>query len=263
MRGRLGTAIDALRENRRDALRLGWGVLRRNFARGLLVALRTRDYGTIRIRKHGSDFAVVREMLRDRDYQLPVPPAVLDRIRARHDAIVANGKAPLIVDAGANIGAASLWYAREWPAARIVAIEPDPGNLALLEANCGAAPRITILPAAIGSSRGWVALESADGQGWAVQTVRGDGDVRIVTMDDAIAAGGGAEPFLCKIDIEGFEADLFACNTDWIARFQVLVIECHDWLRPGEFTSLPFRRAIAQDRFEMFVAGQNIFYVRA
>lgn len=40
-----------------------------------------------------------------------------------------------IIDAGGNIGLASLWFARAFPEARITTIEPDPNTFAMLATN--------------------------------------------------------------------------------------------------------------------------------
>lgn len=40
-----------------------------------------------------------------------------------------------IVDAGANVGDAAVWYLARYPAATLVAVEPDPDNVALLRQN--------------------------------------------------------------------------------------------------------------------------------
>ena len=42
---------------------------------------------------------------------------------------------------------------------------------------------------------------------------------------------------LVKVDIEGFERDLFADNLDWIDATPLLVIELHDWMIPGRANS--------------------------
>ncbi|MBV9921033.1 MAG: FkbM family methyltransferase, partial [Pseudonocardia sp.] len=42
---------------------------------------------------------------------------------------------PVILDCGANIGMATLYFKWRYPAARIAAFEPDPSAFALLEAN--------------------------------------------------------------------------------------------------------------------------------
>ena len=37
-------------------------------------------------------------------------------------------------------------------------------------------------------------------------------------------------PFLIKLDIEGYENEIFKNNYDWIDKFKVLIIETHDWM---------------------------------
>ena len=41
----------------------------------------------------------------------------------------------VIIDAGANIGLASIWFASKFPEARILAIEPEKSNYELLVRN--------------------------------------------------------------------------------------------------------------------------------
>lgn len=69
-------------------------------------------------------------------------------------------------------------------------------------------------------------------------------------------------PFIAKIDNEGFESDLFSCNTGWLAETFVVHIERHDSMLPGKGTSLTFQKAIAQYALELFIAGEIITYVR-
>src|SRR4029450_3904582 len=40
------------------------------------------------------------------------------------------------IDAGANVGYATLAMKRNWPECRIVALEPDEGNFLILQENC-------------------------------------------------------------------------------------------------------------------------------
>ena len=68
-------------------------------------------------------------------------------------------------------------------------------------------------------------------------------------------------PGIAKIDIEGFESDLFATHTDWIAKATALVIEPHDWMLPGKGSSNAFRAAIGPE-FEMLISGENLAFVR-
>ena len=45
-------------------------------------------------------------------------------------------KAPLIVDAGANIGISALYFKQLFPSSRVICFEPDPKTYELLKANC-------------------------------------------------------------------------------------------------------------------------------
>jgi hypothetical protein len=72
-----------------------------------------------------------------------------------------------------------------------------------------------------------------------------------------------AAPFLAKIDIEGFESDLFSSSTDWLNNLDVLLIEPHDWLFPRKGTSRPFQKVMAEHDFEIHIIGENLVYVRA
>jgi hypothetical protein len=71
---------------------------------------------TVRLRT--SDIPTYREVFLQQAYRLALqrPPSV-------------------IVDAGANIGLTSVYFALRYPAARIVAVEPEASNFALLTTN--------------------------------------------------------------------------------------------------------------------------------
>lgn len=61
---------------------------------------------------------------------------------------------PVIIDAGAHIGLATLYFKRLFPAAQITAIEPHPETVRLLETNIFAnhLADVTIVPAALHST---------------------------------------------------------------------------------------------------------------
>lgn len=227
------------------------------------VTVKVPGVGSIHLRSGDSDFGSVRQVFVYREYDLAFVTALDARVRARYEAILAAGETPIIADIGANIGAASLWFAAQFPNAKIVAVEPDPGNFALLRQNAAGNPAITVVEAAIGAEPGYVALESSGDQSWAIRTVRAERGVPVLTMDGVIDAAGGGTPFLAKIDIEGFEAELFGSNLAWIEGYFVVIVEPHDWIMPGAFTSRSFQKAMAGHDFEMFLRGENIIYARA
>ena len=68
--------------------------------------------------------------------------------------------------------------------------------------------------------------------------------------------------FLVKIDIEGFEEDLFSKNTEWLMDTKAVIIEPHDWMFPGRYSSQSFQAAIAGEQFELLIRGENLIYIR-
>ena len=217
--------------------------------------------GTTCIRVGDSDICVLRQVFVEREYDFAPIPEAEQRIQERYRGILAAGRTPVIVDAGANIGLAALWFATQFPEAKVVAIEPEPNNLALLQRNVAGHDRIIALHAAIGSEPGFVDVAS-QGMSYAATTSRSDAGVPILTMADALAKVDRGDLFIAKIDIEGFESDLFSQNLDWIDRTDVIVIEPHDFMLPDRHTSRALQRAMGQRNFDLFIRGENLVYLR-
>ena len=256
-------ALEAAR-NVKDVFRFGPMFVSRHFDRlsGKDVStVNLKGYGDIHLRKGNSDVAVIRQVFGGKEYEIRGPRSVVDRIQGRYEAILAEGGVPIIVDAGANIGAASVWFATRYPKAAVVSIEPDPENARILTLNTQGRANCTVLEAALGADSGYASLKGSD-LGWAIQTERADSGVPIVTVEDAFKASGGDTPFIVKIDIEGFERDVFSANLGWLDDAYMVFIEPHDWMLPGELSSSGFQRAMAAHDFELFLLGENIAYVR-
>ena len=101
-----------------------------------------------------------------------------------------------ILDLGANIGIASAWFRGRYPAARIVAVEPDPDTFAKLERNLGGDDAVTLVQAAVAGESGEVDLFRPDGYSIAssVSDARAEGGsrtrVRACTIDELCAEHG-------------------------------------------------------------------------
>jgi FkbM family methyltransferase len=212
------------------------------------------------------DFGVLEQVFVDEDYRFKRLRRWPD-IQAEYQRILTAGATPLIIDCGANIGLSAAYLARCFPGAKILGIEPQPGNVALARRNCEANgfSRVSFLEAAISSQprRGGAVVDVGRGA-WAFRVdPEAEGDLEFVSVDGLLSAPSneGLVPFIIKIDIEGFERDLFAANVGWIERFYLLVVELHDWMLPSEGNSRNFLRAISSFDRDFVFHGENVFSI--
>jgi FkbM family methyltransferase len=215
--------------------------------------------GEIYLRVGESDAHSVRQIFRDKIYDLSETPAVQERLMNRYRSILKGGYKPIIIDAGANIGVASRWFERTFPDAAIIAIEPESGNLEMLRQNVSGSAGITVVPAAVGSHPGFVRVLN---KGMTAQTIRTNDGVPIITIPEAFTKVSNGVPFIAKVDIEGFESELFAENIDWLNDLFMVIIEPHDYQFPGMKTSRSFQTAMGNHDFEIFISGDSLIYVR-
>ena len=131
-----------------------------------------------------------------------------------------------------------------YPKSLILSVEPDLGNCRIAKKNLPENAKLHT--AAISSQRGTGRLV-ATGRNVGFRVEQDfNGPVKFVTVEDLLEATKDCVPFLIKIDIEGFESDLFAENTDWIDFFPVVLIELHDWMLPKKHVSLNFLKEISK-----------------
>jgi FkbM family methyltransferase len=214
-------------------------------------------------RKGSSDDAVITQMLLAQDYDLRRLrrwPEIAEFLAAR----ATRGDRPLIVDAGANIGASSVYFAVQLPRAQIVAIEPAESNYKLLCRNT-VGLRVRCLKAALAAEPGRAIVRDPGIGFWGFMTepTTGDEGVPCVTVDELYEGLIGSQvfPFIVKIDIEGGEKPLFDKNTDWVARTPIVIIELHDSLYPKSGVSRPFLQCVAASDRDFITMGENIFSI--
>jgi FkbM family methyltransferase len=154
------------------------------------------------------------------------------------------GEVHTVVDLGANCGySARLWLER-FPATRVVAVEPDADNVALIRRNNSAAMaagRLLVIPACVGGGGTVYFDRSREEWSYAASTeaVPGAEAISSRTLPDILSdAQVGGPVDLLKCDIEGSERELFANARSWINRTRHLLVELHPPYTPAEFLAV-------------------------
>ena len=154
---------------------------------------------------------------------------------------LAGPDARFIVDAGGYIGLTSILFAKRFPQAQVVCLEPSKENFLLARRNCAPFPNITVLNCALGAETGRESLWNRGTGQWGFTTSPGGGideavqmeQVEVVSLPDLLAEHGAQRIDLFKLDVEGAEYELFQTSSEWIDACKVLVVELHERIRPG------------------------------
>jgi FkbM family methyltransferase len=258
------TVMKKLAYRVRDMRHLGPAFALREFAPRVertLVSCGVKGVGSIVLRSGTSDAKTFQQVFRDRQYELTSAfhAAVIADAYSR---ILAAGRTPVIVDCGANNGAGAIWFAQQFPEAAVVAIEPDPSTAELCRRNTRGR-NVVVRQAAVGAYGGTARMVTDGLDSWAYRTERDpDGDTEVVTISQAVDGVDNAELFIVKVDVEGFEAELFSAATEWVGDATAIFIEPHDWLFPGAGTSREFQRTMARHDLDVLLMGENLLYVK-
>ncbi len=193
--------------------------------------------------------------------------------RAYYNHIIKNQKKPLIIDAGANIGASSIFFAAAYKGSKIVAIEPERKNVEILKLNLNQLTDCEIIDGALGSKEGTLYLQDPGLSDWGFRVgdplsaisgqknaLKGEYAVKVETMQNILDDNLSYIPFIAKIDIEGGEAGLFEYDNNWFNRFAIIIFETHDWMLPFSGVSNGLIKAAAQGKFDVTYHGENLFF---
>ena len=118
----------------------------------------------------------------------------------------------LIIDAGANVGLSAVFFANKYPAAKIIALEPEVSNFAVLKRNAAPYPQIDCRQVALWKEETTLQLNDPGDGNHAFQTAEqknGAPGVRAVTVATLLREAKAAGPVILKIDIEGAEREVF------------------------------------------------------
>ncbi len=143
-----------------------------------------------------------------------------------------------ILDLGANIGVASVYYREKYPKAEIVAVECEKSNFQVLEQNVEHL-RVRTIQAGIWNRQCRLKIETATEEKDAFQCVetgeKGQGTFEGVDIDTLINQYHMQGCIMIKMDIEGAEKNIFEHFEDakWPDMIQTMIIEIHEWMYEG------------------------------
>ncbi len=148
-------------------------------------------------------------------------------------AFVSPSPAPRILDCGANIGLASLFFRRLYPDARITAFEADPALFQILSANLAGngAQDVETRHAAVWTSTGTLTFQCEGSDSGMISALPGAVAGRATTVPslrlrDVIDQG---PVDLLKLDIEGAEGAVLADCEPVLGRVKAIVMDLHEF----------------------------------
>ncbi len=189
---------------------------------------------TVHLRTCSGDLFVFYEVFLDESYRLPTQVSHVENV----------------VDLGANIGLVTLYYARQFPTARFVCVEPLPANVALLRQNTKElGEQVRIVQGAVSDSAGTLTFAPS---AWSFSGKLGGGGAQTLNVDaytlaEIVTAAKLEQVDLLKVDVEGAERALFSNSPTWLERVNAIIIELHDdysWREFGQAVAAYGLRAI-------------------
>lgn len=171
------------------------------------------------LRAQTSDILVFEEIFLNEGYEMPfdINPKV-------------------IVDGGANIGCSTLYFANKYPEARIIAVEPEKSNLAILKKNTYSYPNINIIRCGIWNKRAFLKIINTEAENWAFRVQEcntHEESIEAITIDDIVRISKSEVIDILKLDIEGAEKEVLSGKPKWLGKVNVLIIELHEDYNPG------------------------------
>jgi len=189
----------------------------------LELSMKSPVVGKVSLREVGSDILTFDEVIKRQVYR-----NILSKLE----------QCETVIDLGANIGLASLYFASRYPSCRLLAVEPNPPTYKILTANLSdliEGGRCRTLHAAVwGSERQLIGDPSQAHDHYSAFAAReatgnenGEETMQGFPITRNIHDSGFEHVDLLKVDIEGAEVELFKGDLDWLRRVGAIAIEFH------------------------------------
>jgi FkbM family methyltransferase len=224
---------------------------------GLIVYIKLKLELTERIRLPGikspivmrpsrTDLVTFKEIFIKREYDLEFNPTLPVKV---------------IVDAGANIGFTSIFFAHKYPDAMIISIEPDQENFEYLRLNTASYPKIIAIKSALWNKK--EAISTVDNgygkRGIMVEKNNGSNPLEATSISDLMEEFSISDIDILKMDIEGSEKEVFSNNYEsWLPHTKCIIIELHDRMKKN--SSKTVFAALTNYNFSLAIKGENLIF---
>lgn len=172
----------------------------------------------------------------------------------------------VIIDAGANIGLASIYFSGRYPSAKVYAIECENSNFQVLQRNVAPYPNIVPIHAALWDQNGEIRIVDPGLGKWGFMTTA-EADPAVwstpilaLTLESIMATHGIERIDILKIDIEGAELEVLKSSSTWIAKVDLIIAELHDHLKAGCEASFLNATSLFPHKW---IQGENCFASRS
>jgi FkbM family methyltransferase len=187
------------------------------FVAPLHFSLKLTNGMRVLIRPNGVDHRTMKDIFVHRTYDLALNARDVNRV----------------LDLGANIGMATLFFASQFPSAEFACVEPSPENRAVLQKALAINRiRATVFNGVVGTESGTADLYvDCDSDEFSVTPAKKSSlnklQVRQYTLPEILATLGWDKVDLLKIDIEGQEKTLFRTDSEWLSHVRLIIGEAH------------------------------------
>lgn len=201
----------------------------------------------IKLRANGSDVLTFNQIILEEHYNLNT-----------------NLNPKFIIDAGANIGLASAYFASKYKNAIIISLEPEKANYQLLLENTKNYANVKPINFGLWYKKTNLSIENKDDTSWAFIVKECESEnkdtIKAIDIDYILETYNIDFIDILKIDIEGSEKEVFESNyANWLPKTKILIIELHDFIKNGTAKSV-FSALVKYD-FNMEISGENLVFI--
>lgn len=167
-----------------------------------------------------------------------------------------------IIDAGANTGFFSLYFAKMFPKAKIFSIEPEDSNFELLRINTSRETRIIPVKGGLWYRDADLQISNASAEKYAFRVDEASDNnsdycFKGYSINSIMAMNNIGSTDILKIDIEGAEKILFEKgDLGWLDKTKIIIIEIHDLLEKGAGMSV--FKALNGREYQLMISGENL-----